>query len=146
MRNNSWRWKCSTVKCDPWSMMTGSRTHGEAIGNNSFGIGFLNRHERVERRWLGSARVPLSALYAMTKLDGHLALQEPLFFSGYKFFRLSPDFPLNSMQESGDGTANHSASAHFPGSPNNAIRGCILNGQFTVWRTRWPTHLGMPQI
>lgn len=42
------------------------------------------RHERVEKRWLGSARVPLSALNGMAKMDGHLALRGPIFYTGYK--------------------------------------------------------------
>jgi len=41
------------------------------------------RHERVQKRWLGSARIPLAAL--QRKVDGHLALRGPLFHTGYRW-------------------------------------------------------------
>lgn len=47
------------------------------------------RHEREERRWLGTARVPLRALVALGKADGHLTLQSPIFHTDYRSSKCS---------------------------------------------------------
>ncbi|KAI1716265.1 coiled-coil and C2 domain-containing protein 2A [Ditylenchus destructor] len=41
-------------------------------------------HEQIESRWIASAHIPFSAIYALGKVDGILILAPPLFCSGYR--------------------------------------------------------------
>ncbi|KAI1724496.1 coiled-coil and C2 domain-containing protein 2A [Ditylenchus destructor] len=41
-------------------------------------------HEQIETRWIASAHIPFSTIYALGKVDGILILASPLFCSGYR--------------------------------------------------------------
>ncbi|KAL3098026.1 hypothetical protein niasHT_027571 [Heterodera trifolii] len=116
------------------------------------------RHEREERRWLGTARVPLRALVALRKADGHLTLQSPMFHTGYRSHpsdrpitvRLlisidpSPSFPLQapSFSQLGQNDNLLSEGEHFENRfrqrfPNRRVLAnvCSTEGkQFTASR------------
>ncbi|XP_065840222.1 coiled-coil and C2 domain-containing protein 2A-like [Oscarella lobularis] len=43
-----------------------------------------NRHERIERRWLGNLSVPFSTVYSNTRVDGTFQVSVPSVLLGYK--------------------------------------------------------------
>ncbi|KAE9556318.1 hypothetical protein FO519_000501 [Halicephalobus sp. NKZ332] len=44
-------------------------------------------HKQIERRWLGSAAIPFSTIYSLGKVDGVIAVKEPLFSSEYRLLK-----------------------------------------------------------
>lgn len=42
-------------------------------------------HQQMERRWLGSVKIPFAAVYALGKIDGLIGIEAPLFHTGYRY-------------------------------------------------------------
>jgi len=42
-------------------------------------------HQQMERRWLGSVKIPFATVYALGKIDGLVDIEAPLFHTGYRF-------------------------------------------------------------
>uniref|UniRef100_A0AC34R1M6 CC2D2A N-terminal C2 domain-containing protein n=1 Tax=Panagrolaimus sp. JU765 TaxID=591449 RepID=A0AC34R1M6_9BILA len=44
-------------------------------------------HEQLEKRWLGTCSIPFSTIYSFGKVNGVVAIKEPLFSNEYKLFK-----------------------------------------------------------
>lgn len=63
--------------------------------------------KKVERRWLGSIKLPFSTLYLNSKIEGTFVLNTPLILLGYEFDSKGRLLGGHSAGHGSNGTSKH---------------------------------------